>query len=453
MVIRKKQAFDVFMYLCLIIFLVFDLINSIFKSNSIVVVVSFIPILLLTIYLFFRTDGFLTIDQMLAVYVFVFCYFTPLHQYVDHVNIHNFSSITESDYLVANSIIIFFLIIYLYGRNVKNKKLFHLKYKSNIFVNSTSLFWLTVLSVSCLIWLQRNNVLFNFNNLANNAPDDSLGVIILKVIRFIPISSLLLIIFTLKNKKRSRFDTADYVMLIIIIFVCLIIYFPLNGTINRYLLFGTYLMLGHALFPNCKHKSIIIIAAFLGFYYIFPAFNFFKYHSIMDLKQFALEGFDSSFIDFDAYEMLVQGIHYVSKEGVLWGKNILSALLCFIPRSIWKGKEIASGQLISEYYRASFTNLSFPIYAEFYLAFGIFGVCIFSYFLSKLINAIEEDDKNSNILNKVIECIMVGMIIPLSRGALLPMTSFFLSLLLSLAICCMVCNLCVKKRKSYENSV
>ena len=65
-------------------------------------------------------------------------------------------------------------------------------------------------------------------------------------------------------------------MFIVMGFACLIIFFPLNGTISRYLLFGTYLMILHALFENYNHRSIILIIAFLGFYYVFPAFNFFK---------------------------------------------------------------------------------------------------------------------------------------------------------------------------------
>lgn len=443
MVIRKSQLFDTTVYLCGAVFLIIDLINCVSKATSLLVVLSFIPILFITIYIFFREDGFLTIDQMLSVYLFMFCYYTPIHQYIDNVNIHGFSPITTSDYIFANLLIILFLLMYVLGRKArKNHNL--QKYIFKIRLNSLSLLILAILSVGCVLWLQNKHALFNLNEIVSISADESLSVVILKVVRFIPISSLLLFLYALKDKTISGSYKFNILMFLIIGFVCLIIFFPLNGTISRYLLFGTYLMLLHALFEKYNHRSIILIIAFLGFYYVFPAFNFFKFHSLNEIGQFALGGFDSSFIDYDAYEMFVQSIHYVSKEGILWGKNIITALLCFIPRKVWTGKLNQSGALVAGYYRASFTNLSCPIYAEFYLAFGILGIVFFSYLFARLVNVIEEGNKTNNTFFRSVYSVAVGMIIPLSRGALLPMTSFFISLIVALTICCTFCKLCAR---------
>lgn len=445
MVIRKSQLFDFIVYLFGAIFLIIDLVNCISKTSSIFVVLSFVPILFITLYIFFREDGFLTIDQMLSVYLFMFCYYTPLHQYVDNVNIHGFSPITTTDYAFANLLIILFLLMYVLGRKVRKKNHNLQKFTFNIRLNSISLLILAVLSIGCVLWLQSKHVLFSLNEVASISSDKSLSVVILKIIRFIPISSLLLYLYALKDKTISGSYKFNTLMFAVIGIVCFIIFFPINGTISRYLLFGTYLMILHALFERYNHKSIILIIAFLGFYYVFPAFNFFKFHSIDEIGQFALGGFDSSFIDYDAYEMFVQSIHYVSKEGLLWGKNIITALLCFIPRKIWTGKLNQSGALVAGYYGTSFTNLSCPIYAEFYLAFGVLGIVFFSYLFARLVNFIEEGNKTNNTFFRSVYSISVGMTIPLSRGALLPMTSFFISLVISLIICCLVCQFSIKK--------
>lgn len=443
MKIRKDKILD---YLCMVFafaLICMDFFGCLLQADSLLIIVSFIPIMVLAGIVFFNDTGFITIDQMLGVYLFMFCYYTPIHQYTAHTNIHRFSQLTGIDYLYANLIILLFELTYLFGRKYNREK----KSKEGIFkdvkLGTFSLFLLMVLGVGCLVWLQGKHVLFSTGE--STFADSSVGTVILKIIRFVPVSTLLIYIFARRDKMISGNKKVNDAISIVIFLIFLVVFFPLNGVISRYLLFGTYLMVLHTIFENGKKQSLIIAAAFIGFYLIFPAFNFFKFHNLREISQFRLGGFDATFIDYDAYEMLICSIHYVSEHGVLFGLNILTAILCIVPRSIWTGKLNPTGAIIAESNNAAFLNLSCPIYAEFYMAFGIFGVICGTIVFSRFVNFLEDKLNTKNIFWRSMYSIAVGMIIPFSRGAMLPMMSFWISLIIALMICCLVCSFTEKR--------
>ena len=452
MKIKKRQLFDLLIYAFFALFLIFDLFWCLdINGNSYFVIASFIPVLGLCTVAFVKSHGFLTIDQMLYVFVFVFCYYTPLHQYVENTNIHDFSKYSDVDYLLANFIVLLFLGIYLIIRKYGKRTIKFDTFKLEIRVSTNSLCILCLISIASIIWLQQNHALFSLTDTSDYNAGDSLSIVIVKIVRFFPISALLLSLMSIKDKTITGNRKLNAILLVIICTICVIIFFPINGTLSRYLLFGTYLMVLHTLFERNLHKSMIVLAAFIGFALIFLAFNFFKYNSFLNISEFTLGGFDASFIDYDAYQMLMQSFHYVSDYGLLWGMNILTALGCVIPRSIWLGKFDPTGALLADSYGASFNNLSCPIFAEFYLAFGILGVVTFSILFAKLINLIESVNRTRNPFFRALYSISVGMIIPFARGALLPMTSFWVCLVISLVMCSFICVICTNSKKVYPN--
>jgi hypothetical protein len=71
---------------------------------------------------------------------------------------------------------------------------------------------------------------------------------------------------------------------------------------------------------------------------------------------------------------------YVKEYGFSFGHQLLSAFLFFVPRGIWEGKPISTGELVGnhliETYNFSYSNLSNPLVSEGYIKFGIMGVII-----------------------------------------------------------------------------
>ncbi|MBL7710997.1 MAG: hypothetical protein JNL13_00965 [Chitinophagaceae bacterium] len=78
--------------------------------------------------------------------------------------------------------------------------------------------------------------------------------------------------------------------------------------------------------------------------------------------------------DFDAYASLQHTLQYVQSNGVLWGRQLMTTLLFFIPRSAWPGKSVGSGSLVNPPRPGSdFSNFSSPLFAEGFLDFHLIG--------------------------------------------------------------------------------
>lgn len=78
--------------------------------------------------------------------------------------------------------------------------------------------------------------------------------------------------------------------------------------------------------------------------------------------------------DFDAYASLQHTLQYVQHSGLLWGRQMMTTLLFFIPRRAWPGKSVGSGSIVTPPRPGSdFTNFSSPLFAEGFLDFHIIG--------------------------------------------------------------------------------
>jgi hypothetical protein len=80
--------------------------------------------------------------------------------------------------------------------------------------------------------------------------------------------------------------------------------------------------------------------------------------------------------DYDAFQMLANATEVVRLNGDTHGRQLLGALLFWVPRSIWSDKPLSSGQMVGESLGYKFTNLSCPLWGESYLNFGYTGVIV-----------------------------------------------------------------------------
>lgn len=79
--------------------------------------------------------------------------------------------------------------------------------------------------------------------------------------------------------------------------------------------------------------------------------------------------------DFDAFQQVANGITFVDAYGTRGGSQISSALLFFIPRSLWSDKAPATGPLVTASLGVTAnTNVSAPLWEEAYVDFGLAGV-------------------------------------------------------------------------------
>lgn len=119
-----------------------------------------------------------------------------------------------------------------------------------------------------------------------------------------------------------------------------------------------------------------IIAAFVGgSVVLFPYLDAFRYSErTQDSRGIAEMILEKS--DYDSMVQVGNAITYVTQTGYSMGENLLGALLFWVPRSIWPDKPIDTGTELAQYVSYHNPNLSAPLWAEGYWAFGIVGVVL-----------------------------------------------------------------------------
>ena len=155
---------------------------------------------------------------------------------------------------------------------------------------------------------------------------------------------------------------------------------PLSGarSIIFFLYFGLFIILArHKMSAHPKLFGGILFAGIFGSEVQNLVRSFFDSGS-----DFALAGVNYFFQGhFDGFEMLGHTISHVNSQGVEFGSQLLSAVLFWVPRSLWPDKSIGSGDFIAFEHLAKtefvdFANFSMPLVGEAYLNFGMLGVCL-----------------------------------------------------------------------------
>ncbi|MBL4654140.1 MAG: hypothetical protein JKY53_14945 [Flavobacteriales bacterium] len=137
----------------------------------------------------------------------------------------------------------------------------------------------------------------------------------------------------------------------------------------------------------------------------FPITSEFRHmESITDVEKIELSGVVKHLYhgDYDAFQQVMNTVQAVEYNGLSYGRNFLVAPLFWVPRSIWTSKPYGTGQEVAEAFRYDFTNLSEPLWAEAYYAFGYFGVAfiLFMYgFLSNRLDTLYQLESTGSLIN------------------------------------------------------
>lgn len=434
----KHKKIDRLIYIILTVFFILYLLSLNYKNADILVTCTFLLIGFISYYKIIMSDRNISLYRLFYVYIFIFLFIAPLQQYLESIVLWTSDGLhieyNDHDYLLANILILIFILIFECSYFLFNKK--HKTKNYKIYKPSDfSIYLLVVLSLISVFYLVVSGVTFD-----GTSNSDSFGMQIIKILEYFPVCCFIITYCQYKEYgiRVQRFSLFIYLLEI------LIIYFPFNGTISRFLLFGVYLILINLIFSKAKIKSVYFLLFVIGFFFVFSAFNFFKYHDLSDWRSFSLSIVDFKTVDYDAYQIIMASMKYVSSNSLLWGKNFLAAVLCFIPRSVWGNKAFPSGQIVFEYYNVEFTNVSCPLFAEFYLAFGWVGIILGAFLTGYVLHTIDAFDDSPNLLKRGIFCTISGLMIYILRGALLPTISYTFALLIALVIVCCI-DICASK--------
>ncbi|XID92847.1 hypothetical protein ACF3MZ_31100 [Paenibacillaceae bacterium WGS1546] len=139
--------------------------------------------------------------------------------------------------------------------------------------------------------------------------------------------------------------------------------------------------------------------------------------------------------DYDAFQMLLNAIEYVEANGIEHGRQLLGAVLFWVPRSLWVDKPLSSGQLLGEASGYAYTNLSSPFWAEGYLNGGLAGVIVLFAAYGFLSRRMQEkyarsQDRTALSLNRILVPFLSAYQIFLLRGDLMNAFAYLSAFLL-----------------------
>lgn len=217
------------------------------------------------------------------------------------------------------------------------------------------------------------------------------------ILRAIPLFAFLLTIIAYK-RKCVKIPLVIYTGILF-----LLTNFPTS--LARVVAAATFGGLFLILLPKLREQNgLFILLLLVGILIIFPAINVFRRETLdlgtaIDSLRDAVLGIPQGFNyeDYDAYSMFQRSLDYVSKYGPTHGKELLSSILFFVPRTLWPGKLYGSGTLIGEAAHLPWTRLSTPLPGEGVMNFGIAGVFIFAVLIAVLCRYIDSHYKQESL--------------------------------------------------------
>ena len=355
------------------------------------------------------------------IFSYLFFFLAPWQQYSVGVSLwkNNGLRLLYNDelYIKTNIIIIISLFFYNIFSLKFEERFFSIDEKKQyvIILGKQSRIFVSMISFASLFLFLFSRKLRGLHNLS------SMGEQIVNIIMFFPVCCLFLLVMAYPGWKQLVKRYSFWIVVLVI----MIIFYPLSGTLARYLLFGTYIAILCMWFSNSKYKSTYFFIIFIGICFAFTGTRHLT--NISNLTMIL----DFCHVDFDAHQILMTMVAYTDKEGIVFCKNIISALAFLIPRTVWQGKMINSGGIAVRYYGSWFTNVSAPLVGELYFALGWGGIILGAISLAYIFSKVDSWYNESNLFKKGTYCIFAGMAIYICRGSLLASMAYSLGLVLA----------------------
>lgn len=196
-------------------------------------------------------------------------------------------------------------------------------------------------------------------------------------------------LFVIRMKQLKRLDIRAVIAAICFLLCCFPTAMPRNMMASFY---GGLMIILISQTRKGRWFNFVIVG---GLVLVFPFLEVFRYlHRLQEvgfvplLKQCFAENYLAG--HYDAHQMFISVQNYVQKFGITWGRQLLGALLFFVPRAIWTTKPVGTGHtVIAALEQFSFTNVSAPMVAEGYINFGTVGVMVFAVILGMLVREVD----------------------------------------------------------------
>ncbi|QTA38482.1 oligosaccharide repeat unit polymerase [Thermosipho ferrireducens] len=311
-----------------------------------------------------------------------------------------------------------FLIVYMFidkskkynlASIIANKIVNYLRFTTTN-VNLNKLLPYFILISMFLIYFMRNyliDVLIIAEGNIALVPDNNvraIQLIIKKFLFFVGIIPFLIAFSKLKFKNNSLKTILFFLLTFAIAFIFKNPFNEKRGVLGSiYLSWFFYFILLKKNFVITKKTLIyFFIFLFLSLLFLYPTvkvfthlyFNFAKIveepSRFFDITLNYLTNFERNItsLDYDSWINAQFTFEYIDKFGYKWGKQTLTSLLFFVPRSIYKKKGEGTGGIIGDYIISNYggfqRQISNPVYSEAFFDLSIFGLFLYAMFLNFL---------------------------------------------------------------------
>lgn len=423
-------------FFCINIFILFKFCSD--KGTTFLTFFINLLILMYTLYQLSLTKKFSPLMATYFVFFYVYFWITPIFQ-VDNGTFPNTINYNEELVTKTNiNIMIFMLSFSLLYKFVKTKPF---KFDDITYVIDKKLIKITLIIsiiITIIFFKDLVGTLFNpfSSNLIIESNNSEINELIVKRFLFmIPLGYIFLVIASYKTIK-NKLTNLSFSIIFIILY-----YNPMMQKRNSLgpIILTIIFFLIRKKIGNVKYTIYNVVILLL----VFPAMKIISHDYyindidtiIYNIKTFS---FYKQFIwlDFDAYSNSLATILYVKQYGLLYGKQLLSSILFFIPRSIWPSKAMNTGVLIGGFlmtqYGMWFDNLANPIVSEAYIDFGFVGIIVYGAIFGYLSKKVELSTKSN--FGKIISIYISLHMIFLMRGALMVGIAYLIGPLIAIFI-------------------
>lgn len=212
--------------------------------------------------------------------------------------------------------------------------------------------------------------------------------------------------------------------LVLIVIVGVLLLNSLNPVSNARYLSGTAVLAIAAalgMFASSFRFRASAYGFLLALLVIFPQADAFRYSREANVKvSNPIEALLTP--DYDSFAQIVNGYTIAIRDGIHVGNQALGVILFWIPRALWPGKAYDSGIVIANGRGYSFTNLSAPLWIEFFLNGGWIALVIGMFALGAALHRWDtrlDKELAQYSMPTILGCILPFYMLILLRGSLL----------------------------------
>jgi oligosaccharide repeat unit polymerase len=226
---------------------------------------------------------------------------------------------------------------------------------------------------------------------------------------------------------RSAIASRDKIWTLLFSSACILAAVPNNPLIQpRYHLAGLAFFFIDYMFYGKRTKAIVLLL--IAGVLLAPVFQTFRYSNPFSQESISDDAPPSIVdtlrtMDYDAFTTSCYTLLTVREEGISWGSNILGAVAFFVPRALWPGKPPPTSWVIYDTMTHSSEvgtdNLSTPLMAEGYYAFGWIGAVAISLLFWWCVSEIMRCTRDgSHPWIFLLRCVFSGLVLIILRGTL-----------------------------------